>query len=469
MSILLVGLNHHTAPVELRERLALSGCSLTMALTELPVHHESYTGDPALGVTDLPPALREGVILSTCNRLEIYATAREIGAGKAAIENYLSRLHGIPPSELKPHLYFMHDQAAVIHLMRVAAGLDSMVLGEPQILGQVAQAFASARAANTAGPVLTQLFEQALHAGKRARAETEIGQHTISVSHAAALLAEEKLGGLGGVHVALLGAGEMAEVAVQALLDRGADQIICLNRTLTSAQALAERFGGRALPWHDLTEALIWADVVISATGAPHTIIHLDDVQKALPARNGHPLVFIDIALPRDIEEVVGQQPTISLFDIDDLQHVLDENIARRRAAIPHVESILSEEAAAFAAWISSRQVVPVIADLRRWATELAQAEVEHALNRRGEIGSEEREAIERLAHRLVNKLLHPPTMALRRQAEQGNGYGYAHVVRELFDLADSDYQPNRVAKANGSGAQPVRPVFHFQGTTGSD
>lgn len=469
MSILLVGLNHHTAPVDLRERLALSGCGLTMALEELPIHRHAFNGDPALGVKDLPPALREGVILSTCNRLEIYATAKEIGAGKAAIENFLSRLQGIPLSEIKPYLYFMHDQSAVNHLMRVAAGLDSMILGEPQILGQVGEAFLSARVSQTTGPVLSHLFEQAIHAGKRARTETEISQHTTSVSHAAALLAEQQLGALCGVKVALLGAGEMAEVAVQALLDRGAEQFVCLNRTLNSAEALAERFGGRALPWHELTSALVWADVVISATGAPHTIIHLDDVQEALPERDGRPLVFIDIALPRDIEEAVGEQPTVSRFDIDALQHVLDENIAQREAAVPSVEAIIAEEASAFASWISSRQVAPVIADLRQWATDIAQAEVERAIKKLDEPGPREVEIVEMLAHRLVNKLLHQPTMSLREQAEQGNGYGYAHVVRELFDLTESDYEPNRVAKNKENGQQAAQPVFQFEGSPACD
>jgi glutamyl-tRNA reductase len=469
MSILLVGLNHHTAPVELRERLALSGCALDSALAEMPVRHEMYNGDPALGVTHLPPALREGVILSTCNRLEVYATAHEIGAGKAAIENFISRLQGISPGELKPHLYFMHDQAAVIHLMRVAAGLDSMILGEPQILGQVAQAFASARAANTTGPVLAQLFEQAIHAGKRARTETAISQHTTSVSHAAAHLAEEQLGNLSGVNVALLGAGEMAEAAVQALLDRGAEHIICLNRTLASAETLAERFGGRAMPWHDLTKALAWADVVISATGAPHTIIHVDDVQEVLYVREGRPLVFIDIALPRDIEEAVGEQPSVSLFDIDDLQHVLDVNTAQRESTIPQVETILGEEFTAFVGWISSREVVPVIADMRQWAAKLAQAEVEHALRKLGDPDPRVQEVIEMLAHRLVNKFLHPPTMTLRQQAAQGNGYGFAHVARELFDLKDSGYESNRVIKASGNGNQPVRPVFQIEEVSSGD
>jgi glutamyl-tRNA reductase len=258
----------------------------------------------------------------------------------------------------------------------------------------------------------------------------------------------------------------MAEVAVQALLDCGAEHITCLNRTLTSAETLAEQFGGRALPWHDLTDALVWADVVISATGAPHTIIHVDDVQEALPGREGRPLVFIDIALPRDIEAAVGDVPTITRFDIDDLQHVLDENTARREAAVPSVEAIIAEESAAFANWISSRQVVPVISDLRSWASEVAQAEVERALNKLPGDDPDVQAAVEKLAHRLINKLLHQPTKTLREQAAQGNGYGYAHVVRELFDLREPEVKPNG---SNGNGHRSTQAAYQLEGAPGSD
>jgi glutamyl-tRNA reductase len=452
MPIILVGLNHNTAPVELRERLSLAGCGLTFALAELPVHPAVFNGDPIYGdLPHIPPALSEGAILSTCNRLEVYAVTREMAVGRAAAKNFLSRLQGIPPAMLKPHLYFMHDQEAVFHLMRVAAGLDSLILGEPQILGQVAQAFASARTASATGPVLSQLFAQAIRAGKRARTETGISRHTTSVSHAAALLAEEQLGGLENAHGLVIGAGEMAELAAQALRLRGAPHIACINRTYSSAQALAEKIGGQAIAWHDLTAALTRADVVISATGAPHTVIHEDDVTPALPARAGRPLIFVDMAVPRDIEEEVGSLPGVTRYDIDDLQVVLDENMAQREATIPRVDAIIAEEAAAFASWMNSLEIVPVIADLRAYAARIAQVEVERALDALKNAGPDEQKAVELLAHRLVNNLLHIPTVRLREQAAHGNGYTYAHVVRELFDLSESQYQSNRARKnANG-------------------
>ena len=246
MPLILVGLNHRTAPVALREQLLLAGYSLTSALAELPVYPSIYTGDPVYGdLSHIPTELSEGAILSTCNRLEVYAVTHEIQMGQAIIENFLSRLQGVTPAALKPHLYAMHDEEAVTHLARVAAGLDSLILGEPQILGQVAQAYAGARAVNAAGPILSRLFAAAIRAGKRARTETDISRHTTSVSHAAAQLAETQLahtglGGLDGAHVLVVGAGEMAELAARALRMRGAGRISCINRTYQRAEALAE-------------------------------------------------------------------------------------------------------------------------------------------------------------------------------------------------------------------------------------
>jgi glutamyl-tRNA reductase len=457
MTILLVGLNHRTAPLALREQLALSGCAMTMALDDLPVRSALGGALPGGGNSGgaEPPPLQEAVILSTCNRLEVYANPRSIGGGRAALEAYLSRLQNIPLSTLKPHLYFVHGQDVVIHLMRVAAGLDSMILGESQILGQVSDAFTMAKTANTTGPVLSHLFSQAVHAGKRARTETAISHHTTSVSHAAAGLIVEKLGGLEGVNVLVIGAGEMAEVALQALVDRGARNLTCMNRTFSSVVELAGRFDGQARPWHEIPEGMAWADVVVSATGAPHTIIQPDTVGEILPAREGRPLLFIDVAVPRDVDEAVGELPGVARYDIDDLQHVLDENMAQREAAIPQVEAIIAEEAASFAEWLSSRQVAPVIADLRRYAAGIARAEVEGALNRLGDLSEREQQVVERLARRIVNKLLHEPTVRLRAQAANGHGYAYAHVVRELFDLDALEPEESAAHRANGNG----RPV----------
>ncbi|GAB4569663.1 MAG: glutamyl-tRNA reductase [Anaerolineae bacterium] len=465
MTILLVGLSHRTAPVELRERLSLSEQTLPTALQQLPLARNVRSNGHN---TANDPSLQEVVIVSTCNRLEVYAITRHIAPGRETIEQFLSQSQNIPLSTLKPHLYFMHGQDAVVHLMRVASGLDSMILGEAQILGQVSTAFHTAQQAGTTGAVLSHLFAQAIHAGKRARTETAIGRHSTSVSHAAAVLAREKLGVLDHLNVLLIGAGEMAKVAAQALFDRGARQFMYINRTFERAWTLAEQFGGEAVAWHDLPRALTWADVVVSATGAPHTIVHAADVREILPQREQRPLVLIDIAVPRDIEEAAGNLPGITRYDIDDLQSILDENMAIREAAVPAVEQIILEEAQAFSAWLSSREVAPVIKDLRQWATEIAEAEVEHILNKLDSISEHDQHLIELLAHRIVNKLLHEPTTCLRAQAANGNGYAYAHVVRSLFALSsgsnDAYHPPN-----GHHGQHEHTPLATLEGAPGSD
>lgn len=447
MTLILVGLNHRTAPVELREQFALSGCGLPMALESMNTACLSTGGAASPG-----SKLHEAVIVSTCNRLEIYAVVGGSAEnGWSAVEAFLSELQGVPRETLSPHVYRLEGEQAAWHLMRVAAGLDSMILGEPQILGQVTQAHGSAQATNTTGPILSHLFTQAIHAGKRARTETDISRHTTSVSHAAAQLAQEKLGDLTGTCVLVIGAGEAAELAAQALQMHGAPDITCINRTFGRAQALAEKVGGQALSWYSLDEVLVRADVIVSATGAPHTIMRHGDLADILPQRNQRPLVIIDIAVPRDIEESVGTLPDVYYYDVDDLEATRDDNLAQREAAVPAVEAIVSEETAIFMDWLSGREVAPVIAGLRRKANALAGEEVAQALNRLGEdISPREQEIVNRLARRIVNKLLHEPTVRLKEQAANGNGYTYAHAIRELFDLeVEPSSSPN---SDNGHG-----------------
>ncbi|MCZ7544195.1 MAG: glutamyl-tRNA reductase [Anaerolineae bacterium] len=439
MSIVLVGLNHHTAPVALREQLTLTGCALRMALEELHIENASEAGAQQARAPGSPPVLREGVILSTCNRLEVYAVTDDAAHGWAEIARFLSRLQGISPAQLRLHLYRLADREAVTHLMRVAAGLDSMILGEPQILGQVGQAFHDAHAAGATGPILSHLFAEAVHAGKRARSETAISRHTTSVSHAAVLLAEAKLGDLSAARVVLVGSGEMAEQAARALQAHCAHDITCINRTYARAEALARRVGARARNWSSLAEALAQADVLLTATGAPHIVIDAGDVAAALPQREGRPLLIIDIAVPRDVDEAAGALPGVARYDIDDLQSAVDANLARRGTAVPQVEAIIDEEAVRFMEWLHSRQIVPVIADLRRQAEALARAEVEQALRRLEGLDAHGQEVVARMAHRIVRKLLHTPTVRLKALAESGNGYVYAHAMWELFDLGERE------------------------------
>jgi glutamyl-tRNA reductase len=423
MTIFLIGLNHHTAPVEVREQVALTGDGLRLALKELQAGER-------------PPI--EGVILSTCNRLEIYALADP--DGPQVIDNFLTRMYGIDPADLRPHLYTKSDRAAINHLMRVAAGLESMILGEPQILGQVTQAHVKARSTGAAGPILLRLFTQAVHAGKRAHTETDISRYTTSVSHAAVLLAKEKLGDLVGVKALIIGAGEIAEQAAHALHAHGTASITCISRTYSHAEALASQVGGRAFNWVYLPEGLSEADVVISATGAPHSVIHVSNVVHVLPEREGRPLLLIDIAVPRDVDQEVGELPGVDLHDIDDLQAVLDDNLAQRQAAIPQVEAIVNEEVTAFEDWLRCQEVVPTIVELRQKAEEMAQAEVERTLRRLDGLSDDEQAAINQLASRIVNKLLHEPTTRLKAQATNGNRLVYSHTVRDLFGLDEDAY-----------------------------
>jgi glutamyl-tRNA reductase len=440
VSIILVGLNHQTAPVALREQFALTDCALDMALTELKVRKEmaSLPDQPA-GIK----AIHECVIVSTCNRLEVYAVAQGPATAAVAVEDFLAGLQGVPAADLHPHLYRLEERAAIEHLMRVASGLDSMILGEPQILGQVAQAIAKAQGAAAAGLVLSQLFARAVHAGRRARSETAISRHTTSVSHAAAQLAKDRLGSLDHARVLIVGAGEMAALAATALRDEGARTITCINRTYANAERLASQFGGRAMNWRHLTEALTEADVIVSATGAPHTVIYRDDVAQALPLRGGKPLVIVDIAVPRDVDVEVDGLPDVHRYDIDHLQSTVDANRAHREAAIPEVEAIIDQEADDFHVWLRSREVVPVLVELRRKAEAVAQSELEQALKHLDTPDARTEHAMALMAHRIIGKLLHEPTVRLKSEAANGNGVVYADALQELFALGQDAYRPS--------------------------
>jgi glutamyl-tRNA reductase len=430
VSIILVGLNHRTAPLELREKLALS-------VSALPSAFAAWRVQIGTRVNHQQPSaiINEVVILSTCNRLEVYASADDANAGVLFIKKFLANLQNVSSAELMGHLYNYSGDAAIQHLMRVACGLDSMILGETQILGQVTQAFEDSRKAGMTGAILSHLFAQAIHAGKRARTETPISRYTTSVSHAAALLMMQKLNHRSAAHVLLIGAGEIAALAAQALKRFDIRNMMFVNRTYERAEVMANEYGGSARNWFQLQEALIWADAVICATGAPHIVIDRHIVETALQQREGRPLVFVDIAVPRDVEDNVGELSSVQVYDIDDLQSVVDAHVELRKAAVPPVETIIQQEMAQFAEWYHSRQVTPVIKTLREWAQNIADDELAQTLNRLSDADERTREIVSRMAHRLVNRLLHEPTARLRIQATEGNGYGYAHAVRELFAL----------------------------------
>ena len=422
--ILLIGVNHETAPVSLRERLAMSGTGLLEALTRFG----QVNGH---GPTLLP----EAVILSTCNRLEIYAVAEDIQHGRMALVEFLSQHRQVPVEEFAQALYVKSDVDAVAHLMRVASGLDSLVVGEQQILGQVTEAHRTALSHNATGPVLNTLFRHAIQAGKRARTETEISQHATSVPSAAAVLAESELGYLDGRVVLVLGAGEMGQIAARALASRGASSIIVANRTYDRGLMLARELDGEAMTFERLGEALTRADIVVTATDAPHVILTPQKVATAMAQRPERPMLIIDIAVPRDTDPAASGVPGVRLFDIDDLRVAVNDNLSAREREIPRVEDIAAQEATAFVTWFHALDVIPTIVDLRKHAEEVTAQELDKALRRLGDIGEREQRIVRALAQGLSNKLLHEPTVRLKQHAARGNGYRYTDAVRELFGL----------------------------------
>jgi glutamyl-tRNA reductase len=422
--IVLVGLNHKVAPVEVRERLAFSGEALKQALTRFGPSQDGCC-----------PCGPEGAILSTCNRLEVYTLASSVDEGEEAVCRLLEDCHGERNQTFRPYVYTFADADAVEHLFSVAAGLDSMVLGEHQILGQVTEAMETALQRNAAGKVLSVLFRRAIEAGKLARTETGISQGTTSISHIAVELARKIFGNLGSCRVLLIGAGEMAELAAQTLVENGAESLSILNRTRERAEELADRFSARALGWNRLDEALIWADIIITSTAAPHTIIRPDGIRQANAQRRHRPLFLIDIAVPRDVDPRVGQTQGVYLYDIDDLEAVVEDSLAGRHREVPKVESIVREAQEEFMAWYRSLGVVPTIVDIRKQAHGVREAELERALRRMKGVTDQDQEIIQAMTKRIVNKLLHHPTICLKEHASGSDAYRYAEVARDLFGL----------------------------------
>lgn len=419
MLILCLGMNHTTAGLTLRERLTFTEDQAKEALAE--VRDREWN------------TLKELAILSTCNRVELYAASEH--AGFDALEEFLSRKQAVERQDVHSRLYRYADEAAVEHLFRVAGGLDSLVVGEHQILGQVAAAQELAVQAQTAGPVLSGLFQAAVRCGKRVRSETAIGQNPASIASAAVHLAAQTVPGIRGARVGVLGAGEMAERVVEAVRKRGGRHIWVVNRSLRRARALAERWDGKADGLDALPEMLRRVDILITSTGAPETLLHTVQVQACLAERQGRPLVIIDIALPRDVEAGVGQLPGVQLFNLDQLQEHLDDYLKRRLQEVPRVEAIIAEEMRYYVEYLRTMEVNPIIAELRQRAEAIRQAELEKTLRRLPELTDEERRHVEALTQALVKKLLHEPTTRLRSEAGAGRAPAAAAAARRLFGL----------------------------------
>ena len=432
MSVVVVGLNHRSAAVELLERMTVGPGELPKALHAL-VQREH---------------LAEVVLLSTCNRTEIYARATRFHDGIDDVRHFLAECAGLDPDLLADCLYTFHDDAAVGHLFSVSAGLDSMIIGEGEILGQVREAWQAAEREATIGPLLSRTFRQAIEVGKRARTETGISRHAVSISSAAVTLAGERLGSLTGRRVLLLGAGEVGEGMAMALLGAGVSEIVVANRSRVRARQLADRVGGSAIALDEVADALVTCDVLLSSTGAPGTLLERADMEEVMRRRDGRAILVVDVAVPRDVDPGVGQVFGATLLDIDDLKALGEQSLQARRAEVGNVRSIIAEEIDRYRVERSEREVAPLVSALRDRVEELRVGEHTRLANRLATLTPEQHEAVEHLTRSLVNKLLHEPTIRLKDAAGSARGELYVDVATALFglDRAVGDIDPIGVA-----------------------
>jgi glutamyl-tRNA reductase len=423
-AILAIGASHKTAPLALRERLALPEGRAAHVLREIVSHGE----------------IREAVAISTCNRTEIYMVVGDPVEAESEALSCVSRQVGMRPTELMSSLYSLRDDEAVRHLFEVAAGLDSMIVGEAEVLGQVKRAYELALVEGATGPIANRLFRDAIATGKRVRTETALGRAHDSVSSVAVDLARSTLGDLAARSVLVIGAGETAELTAKALHMRGAETVFVANRRYDRAIGLAQRFGGTAVRFEDLPARLLETDIVVSSTASPHQIVGGEELAEVLAAREGRPLLIVDIAVPRDIDPGVRDLPGVTLYDMDDLQREAARNLSVQSTEATRARSLVEEEAERFERWAASLDVVPTIAALRERADAIVAQVLRENESRWVALGDEDRERVELLARAVVGRLLHEPTLRLKA-AEGDESFVYVQALRELFgiDAADLD------------------------------
>lgn len=434
MHLILVGLSHKTAPIEIREKLTFPADRQPGALAAL-------TGGEHIN---------EAVILSTCNRTEIYCVASSEEAGKEEVIDFLADSHGIDRHELIRYLYLIDGGACVRHLFRVVASLDSMVVGEAQILGQTKEAYDYAFEYSAAGRIFNKLFRQSFEVGKRVRTETEIGANAVSISYAAVELAKKVFEELEGMSVLLVGAGKMSELTAKHLISCGANRVVVTNRTYERAEEMAKRFSGEAVAYEKLYEAMADADTVITSTAATEYVIRRDDVNAVLKKRSGRPLFIIDIAVPRDVDPTVNELRGVFLYDIDDLNGVVESNLEERMREARRAEAIIDDEMGEFGRWLDSMEVVPTVAAIRAQAEQIRQAELEKALKRLRGLSEKELATVEALTASIVNKMLHEPTSRLREAATEKDGYVRIEAMRQVYGLDESDEKVRYAKKVKG-------------------
>ena len=426
MNFQLIGVNHQTAPVEVRERLAITESRLPEALKQFAQH----------------PGVEEALILCTCNRVELLAQTKN---GSADLRGFLRNYFQIEPSELDKHLYEFHEQDAIRHVFRVTSSLDSMVVGEPQILGQVKEAYATARAVGAVHSQLDLLLTRAFAVAKRVRTETAVGSSSVSIASVAVELAKKIFGSLTGKSVYLVGAGKMSELAARHLIAHGATSIFVANRTYDRAIRLAQKFDGQAIEFSRLYDTCDRGDIVITSTGAPHAIFRKEHGELFLSRRKNRPMFFIDIAVPRDVDPELNKLDGIFVYDIDDLQQAVSSHVADRKKEAEHAEAIVNSEVERFQARLQTLDVVPTIVSLQDHLETIRQAEIDRVRGRLGPMSPEQELAIETLTRGIVNKIMHTPISTLKTAARDPEATTVVDLVRRLFNLQD-----RKAAKSGG-------------------
>ncbi len=419
MKFAITGLNHKTAPVEVRERLNFDQNALGPALAELK----------------RLPGVQEGMVLSTCNRVEVSMWLEEAADARALGEQFLSSSRAVPREFVAPYLYCYEEAEAIRHLFRVAASLDSMVVGEPQILGQLKTAYALAKAHGAISGAMDALLTRAFSVAKRVRTETSIGENAVSVSYVAVELARQIFGKLDRSRIMLVGAGKMSELAARHLKRAGAEQILVTNRTHARAVEMASLFRGRVVEYERFRELLPEVDIVITSSAAPLYILRKEDMRRVIEARRNRPMFLIDIAVPRNIDPAVNELDNVFLYDIDDLQRVAAENLRNRLEEAREAEAIIDEEVRRMVARLKAREVTPTIVSLQQHLESLRQGELERIQTKLATLTPEQREAVEAMTRSLINKIAHGPISELRRQAAQPDGLATIETIRRVFRL----------------------------------
>jgi glutamyl-tRNA reductase len=432
MNFQLIGVNHKTAPVEVRERLAIAESRLPEAMQRLASH----------------PGVQEGMILSTCNRVELLAQTRN---GSADLRGFLREYFSLDPETIDPHLYEYREDEAVRHVFRVTASLDSMVVGEPQILGQVKEAYATARAVGAVHSQLDLLLTRAFAVAKRVRTETAVGSSAVSVASVAVELAKKIFGNLQGKNVYLVGAGKMSELAARHLLAHGAGSIFVANRTYDRAIRLAQKFDGQAIEFNRLYDTCDRGDIVITSTGAPHAIFRREHGELFMSRRKNRPMFFIDIAVPRDVDPGMNKVDGVFVYDIDDLQQAVASHVADRSKEAERAEAIIASEVERFQARLLTLDVVPTIVSLQDHLETIRQAEIDRVRGRLGQLSPEQEMAVEALTRGIVNKIMHTPISTLKTAARDAEATTVVELVRRLFNLREK----KAATSARDSGAKP--------------